>query len=293
MLFGFGWHSHAQLGGLSASPLAIGAKSPVGNCGSRCPLTIANARAVSVIFGEPMRRFSPLRVITRSAKKRGKRPMANASTTPYDNAAPIWSVERCPSGKISTGIRFACACASIMTTVNSPVLAHLHQFRLSHYPFEESYEGQLRQLVGHRKLILPGVRAVIRDEERRILLVRRSDNGEWVMPAGAVELDESPIDALAREVQEETGLRVLDASLMAVDSYSGANAFGNMAHRISFVFLVDRWSGILQRKTDETLDAKFFLENELPDIPDLYRETIEDVQNFCGTVLVKEHRSFS
>ena len=60
---------------------------------------------------------------------------------------------------------------------------------MSNYlPYAQSYTGQLRQHVGNRRLIIPGARAVIRNAAGEVLFVRRSDNGEWVMPAGSIEL---------------------------------------------------------------------------------------------------------
>ena len=56
--------------------------------------------------------------------------------------------------------------------------------------FEESYLGQVRKLVGNKKIIVTGARAVVQDPEGRILLIRRRDNRKWAMPAGAQELDE-------------------------------------------------------------------------------------------------------
>ena len=107
--------------------------------------------------------------------------------------------------------------------------------------FGQSYEGQLRKVIGSRKLILPSVRAVISDGENRFLFVRRRDNGDWAMPAGAIELDESPLDTLRREVQEETGLIVESATLISVCSFTGVNSYGNDAHWIAFVFRIDGW----------------------------------------------------
>jgi 8-oxo-dGTP diphosphatase len=48
---------------------------------------------------------------------------------------------------------------------------------------------------------------VIRDDGR-ILAIQRRDDGRWVPPGGVLELDESPIDGVAREVLEETGIKV-------------------------------------------------------------------------------------
>jgi ADP-ribose pyrophosphatase YjhB (NUDIX family) len=107
--------------------------------------------------------------------------------------------------------------------------------------FAQSYQGQLRALVGNRRLITPGTRAIIRDEEGRILLIRRSDTGRWAMVAGALEVGESVTNCLRREVREETGLKVVEATLMAVYSelrFWFTNAFGGEQQMVSFVFLV-------------------------------------------------------
>ena len=84
--------------------------------------------------------------------------------------------------------------------------------------FEDSYVGRLRKLAGSRKLILPGPRVAITDDQGRLLLIRRSDNHEWAMPVGTMELEESVYGALQREVKEETGLDVLSATLFAIYS---------------------------------------------------------------------------
>ncbi|WP_432042752.1 NUDIX hydrolase [Streptomyces cadmiisoli] len=48
---------------------------------------------------------------------------------------------------------------------------------------------------------------VVRDDGR-VLAIRRADNGTWEPPGGVLELDERPEDGAAREVLEETGIRV-------------------------------------------------------------------------------------
>jgi ADP-ribose pyrophosphatase YjhB (NUDIX family) len=60
------------------------------------------------------------------------------------------------------------------------------------------------------------VSAVIFDDEGRALAIRRRDNGEWEPPGGVLELSESVTAGLAREVAEETGLRVEAETLTGV-----------------------------------------------------------------------------
>ena len=66
------------------------------------------------------------------------------------------------------------------------------------------YVEELRKLVGKRPILVPGVRAIIRDESGAVLLQLRSDFKIWGLPAGGMELGESVQDALRREVFEET-----------------------------------------------------------------------------------------
>jgi ADP-ribose pyrophosphatase YjhB (NUDIX family) len=158
-------------------------------------------------------------------------------------------------------------------------------------PFEQSYHGLLRQHLGKQKVIVPAARAVIQDDTGAVLFVRRSDNHAWVMPAGAMELGESIDDCMAREVWEETGLRVEAATLIAIYSaprFDFTNSYGGQHQMLAFVFRVDAWSGQLRSATDETVDARFFPLESLPEnLPALYRETLADVQAFDGQVIVK------
>jgi ADP-ribose pyrophosphatase YjhB (NUDIX family) len=149
--------------------------------------------------------------------------------------------------------------------------------------YHQSYLGQLRRLIGKQKIFAITARAIIQDENGRILLVRRSDNGAWVMPAGSIELEESILDCLKREVLEETGLVVFSAYPIALYSeprFSFVTSYGDPYQMFSVVFVVDEWSGDLQTQTDETINARFFAIDNLPDIPDLYRETLADLQSY-------------
>jgi len=50
--------------------------------------------------------------------------------------------------------------------------------------------------------------AVVLDAEGRILMLRRTDSGNWALPGGAMEIGESLPACAVREVREETGLDI-------------------------------------------------------------------------------------
>jgi 8-oxo-dGTP pyrophosphatase MutT (NUDIX family) len=76
------------------------------------------------------------------------------------------------------------------------------------------YIRRLRERVGTELLVVPSAAVLVRDEAGRILLVRHADLGRWLLPGGAVEPDETPAEAAAREALEETGLEVETGRLL-------------------------------------------------------------------------------
>jgi len=54
--------------------------------------------------------------------------------------------------------------------------------------------------------MVPSVNAVVVNDAGEILLIRRSDNDNWALPGGAIDLGESVVQAAIRETKEETGI---------------------------------------------------------------------------------------
>ncbi len=54
--------------------------------------------------------------------------------------------------------------------------------------------------------MVPSVNVVIENDAGEILLIERSDNGNWAVPGGAIDLGESMAQAGVRETKEETGI---------------------------------------------------------------------------------------
>lgn len=77
--------------------------------------------------------------------------------------------------------------------------------------------------------------AFIIDEKKRLLIVKKSsreqiDPGMWVVPGGKVKANENIIDALKREVKEETGLSVISYRWIGEDVFRIDSKFFHAAH---------------------------------------------------------------
>lgn len=132
-----------------------------------------------------------------------------------------------------------------------------------------------------------GARAVVRDHSGRVLLIQRSDNGFWAMPAGAMELGESIAECAMREVREETGLRagaITPFAFHTGPAYTFTNMYADTYQLFVVAFRVDQWAGELHRVTDETTDAGFFAPGEVPaPLSTSVTETLADLAAFERT----------
>lgn len=94
--------------------------------------------------------------------------------------------------------------------------------------------------IGKSAQIRVGCSAIIFDPTgEKILLTRRSDNGEWCLPGGGLDAGESAEEACIREVWEETGLTVEVVRLIGI--YTTPHRIivyqdGNRFQYISFSF---------------------------------------------------------
>ena len=54
--------------------------------------------------------------------------------------------------------------------------------------------------------LVPSVNVVVVNDAGEILMIRRSDNDNWAVPGGAIDLGESVSHAAVRETREESGI---------------------------------------------------------------------------------------
>jgi 8-oxo-dGTP pyrophosphatase MutT (NUDIX family) len=126
----------------------------------------------------------------------------------------------------------------------------------------------LRARVGHDPLWLPGTTAVVLREDGprpRLLLVRRSDTGEWTPVTGIVDPGEDPAVAAVREVLEEADV-VAVAERLAQVSVVGPVQYdnGDVSQYLDVTFRC-RWvSGEPFPADGENTDARWFDLDDLP-----------------------------
>jgi ADP-ribose pyrophosphatase YjhB (NUDIX family) len=54
--------------------------------------------------------------------------------------------------------------------------------------------------------LVPSVNVVVVNDAGEILMIRRTDNDNWAVPGGAIDLGESVAQAAVRETREESGI---------------------------------------------------------------------------------------
>ena len=136
-----------------------------------------------------------------------------------------------------------------------------------------------------------GCSAAIFDEQERVLLTRRTDNGQWCLPGGAVDAGESVAEACEREVWEETGLRVRVKRLVGVYSHPDQLVIypdGNKAHIVALHFEAEIVSGKPSLR-DETTGFGYFTMGEIQqmDVLGKHQERIADTLEKHHEALIK------
>jgi 8-oxo-dGTP pyrophosphatase MutT (NUDIX family) len=69
--------------------------------------------------------------------------------------------------------------------------------------------------------LLPAAYAAVRNVEGQVLLVRRTDDGNWELPGGRVDVGESASQAVIREVAEEADIAIKVTGVSGVYSDPG------------------------------------------------------------------------
>lgn len=115
--------------------------------------------------------------------------------------------------------------------------------------------------------IIAGAGIVI-NEYQEILMVKTYDAG-WVFPGGQVEVGENVIDAVKREIMEETGIDVEVREVFCISSntgkHPGYNGVKEVPTKIMLDFICKAKHGT-PRPSDENSESAYFSKDEVLDL---------------------------
>ncbi|GAA0385358.1 NUDIX domain-containing protein [Paenibacillus motobuensis] len=139
------------------------------------------------------------------------------------------------------------------------------------------YYQKLRDNVGNQLIFMPAVAGIIRNERGEILFGRKHNEENWGLIAGAIELGETPAQAMVREAEEETGLVIEPSRIIGVYGGEDHRFIYNNGHQVEYLTIVFECmilGGQLTSDNEEMLELQFFSEHKLPPIANNYPEYI-------------------
>lgn len=133
----------------------------------------------------------------------------------------------------------------------------------------DSYIGQLRAVVGPRRLLMPGVRLVLMREDGAVLLQLRTDFRRWGLPGGTPEEGESLEACVVREAKEELDVELGELLPFGFSSDPSLETVqfpnGDCCQYFAMMFACPKFNGTPRIADDESLDLRWCTEDELPE----------------------------
>ncbi|MFF3577158.1 NUDIX hydrolase [Streptomyces mirabilis] len=125
----------------------------------------------------------------------------------------------------------------------------------------------IRASAGHQLLWLPGVTAIVFDDEGRVLLGRRTDTRKWSIIGGIPDPGEQPAACAVREVFEETNVRCVVERVVLVQALERVTyENGDTCQYMDTTFRCRAVGGEARVNDDESLDVGWFAVDALPEL---------------------------
>lgn len=109
---------------------------------------------------------------------------------------------------------------------------------------------------------------IVEDDQGNILLVK-THHGGWVYPGGQVEVGENVINAVTREIKEESGIDTIVSHLIGVHSNTGMHKWfdgvTDVPTKVMFDFVCKPVGGELAT-SEETTDSRWVAKEQVLDM---------------------------
>ncbi|WP_330341556.1 NUDIX hydrolase [Streptomyces sp. NBC_00557] len=142
----------------------------------------------------------------------------------------------------------------------------------------------LRATAGQQLLWLPGITAIVFDDEGRVLLGRRADTRKWSVIGGIPEPGEQPAACAVREVYEETAVRCVAERVVLVQALEPVTyPNGDQCQYMDITFRCRAVGGEARVNDDESLEVGWFDVDALPDLHEFGRFRIKQAMSEAPT----------
>lgn len=137
------------------------------------------------------------------------------------------------------------------------------------------------------------VGGIVEDGQGKILLVKTRDGG-WVFPGGQVEVGENLIDALSREIKEESGIDTAASYLIGIYSNTGVHKWydnvTDVPTKLMLDFVCMPIGGELNA-SDETTDSQWVARDQVLNLiaAPAIRTRFQAYLDFDGTTTYMEY----
>ena len=117
--------------------------------------------------------------------------------------------------------------------------------------------------------IVVAVTVFVLDDQDRVLLIRRTDNGLWAIPGGAQDFGEYIAETAVRETREESGIDIEVTGIVGIytnPSHVMAYSDGEVRQQFSICFRARYLSGE-PTPSDESSEVRWVPKEQLDQLP--------------------------
>jgi 8-oxo-dGTP diphosphatase len=128
--------------------------------------------------------------------------------------------------------------------------------------------------------------AIISRQDKKVLIILRKHDpyaGKWAFPGGFMDMDETPEEAIVRELEEET--HITGVALKQFKTY-GALGRDPRGRTISTLFIgfIEHSTEVKAKGGDDAAEARWFPLDAVPDLAFDHGKIFEEVKEYLKSI---------